>query len=68
MSRYLIDRITATPNVELRVHTAVTGLSGTPNGDLESVLVSCQETGDSWQVDAQHMFLSIGADPNPRAR
>jgi thioredoxin reductase (NADPH) len=64
MSRYLIDRITATPNVELRVHTAVTGLSGTPNGDLESVLVSCQETGDSWQVDAQHMFLFIGADPN----
>src|ERR1700730_1655584 len=51
MSRYLIDRITATPNVELRVHTAVTGLSGTPNGDLESVLVSCQKTGDSWQVD-----------------
>jgi thioredoxin reductase (NADPH) len=26
--------------------------------------VSCQETGDSWQVDAQHMFLFIGADPN----
>jgi hypothetical protein len=22
------------------------------------------DTGDSWQVDAQHMFLFIGADPN----
>jgi thioredoxin reductase len=64
MSRYLIDRITATPNIELRVHSAVIGLSGTPSGDLESVLVSCQETGGSWQVDAQHMFLFIGADPN----
>jgi thioredoxin reductase (NADPH) len=29
MSRYLIDRIAATPNIDLRVRTAVTGLLGT---------------------------------------
>ena len=64
MSRYLIDRIAATANIELRVHTAVTGLSGTADGTLESVGMTCRESGDTWKVDAQHMFLFIGADPN----
>jgi len=66
MSRYLIDRIAATPNIELRVHTAVTGLSGTADGTLESVGMTCRKGGDTWKVDAQHMFLFIGADPNTR--
>jgi len=66
MSRYLIDRIAATPNIELRVHTAVTGLSGTADGTLESVGMTCRKSGDTWKVDAQHMFLFIGADPNTR--
>jgi thioredoxin reductase (NADPH) len=64
MSRYLIDRIAATANIELRVHTAVTGLSGTADGTLESVGITCRKSGDTWKVDAQHMFLFIGADPN----
>jgi len=64
MSRYLIDRIAATPNIELRVHTAVMGLSGTADGTLESVKMTCRKSGDTWKVDAQHMFLFIGADPN----
>jgi thioredoxin reductase (NADPH) len=64
MSRYLIDRIAATPNIELRVRTAVTGLSGTGEGILESVDLTCSENGDIRKVDAQYMFLFIGADPN----
>jgi len=64
MSRYLIDRIAATPNIDLRVHTAVTGLSGTADGILESVDLTCSKSGDTQKVDAQHMFLFIGADPN----
>ena len=64
MSRYLIDRIAATPNIELRAHTAVMGLSGTADGTLESVKMTCRKSGDTWKVDAQHMFLFIGADPN----
>ena len=64
MSRYLIDRIAATPNIELRVHTAVMGLSGTADGTLERVEMTCRKSGDTWKVDAQHMFLFIGADPN----
>jgi thioredoxin reductase (NADPH) len=64
MSRYLIDRIAATPNIDLRVRTAVTGLSGTTDGILESVDLTCRESGDTRKVDAQYMFLFIGADPN----
>jgi thioredoxin reductase (NADPH) len=64
MSRYLIDRIAATPNIELRVHTAVRGLSGTADGMLESVSMACRKSGATWKIDAQHMFLFIGADPN----
>jgi thioredoxin reductase (NADPH) len=64
MSRYLIDRIAATPNIDLRVRTAVTGLSGTADGILESVDLTCGESGDTRKVNAQYMFLFIGADPN----
>lgn len=66
MSRYLINRIKATPNIELRVRTVVTGLSGGTDGTLESVEMRSRETGDSQRVDAHHLFLFIGADPNTR--
>src|SRR6202048_2858694 len=64
MSRYLIDRIKATRNIELRIRTAVTGLSGSAEGALESVDMIRNESGDTQRVNAQHMFLFIGADPN----
>ena len=64
MSRYLIDRIAATPNIDLRVRTAVTGLSGVVDHILESVDLTCRDSGDTRTVDAQHIFLFIGADPN----
>jgi thioredoxin reductase (NADPH) len=64
MSRYLIDRITATPNIDLRVRTAVTGLSGTADGILESVDLTGREGCDIRKVGAHHLFLFIGADPN----
>jgi thioredoxin reductase (NADPH) len=66
MSRYLIDRIAATPNIDLRVRTTVTGLSGAAEHILESVDLTCRDSGDTRKVDAQYMFLFIGADPNTR--
>lgn len=66
MSRYLIDRIKATPNIELRVRTEVKGLSGAADGTLAGVDMISRETGDTQRVDAQHLFLFIGADPNTR--
>ena len=62
MSRYLIDRIAATSNIELRVRATVAALSGMEDGTLESVDLASR--GDRWTVEAQHMFLFIGADPN----
>jgi thioredoxin reductase (NADPH) len=64
MSRYLIERIKATRNIELRVRTAVTGLSGSAEGALENVDMTRNESGDTERVNAQHMFLFIGAEPN----
>jgi thioredoxin reductase (NADPH) len=66
MSRYLIDRIAATRNVELRVQTSVTGIFGTPQGALENVTLNCRQPQNTLQVDAQHLFLFTGADPNTR--
>ena len=63
MSRYLIDRIAATSNIELRVRATVAALSGMEDGTLESVDLASRR-GDRWTVKAQHMFLFIGADPN----
>ena len=37
MSRYLIDRIEATPNIELRPHTEITRLHGDAPGGLAAV-------------------------------
>ena len=62
MSRYLIDRIAATSNIELRVRATVAALSGMEDGTLESVDLASR--GDRWTVEAQHMFLFTGADPN----
>ena len=64
MSRYLIDRIMATPNIQLRTRTAVTGLLGSEAGTLESVDMVNRETAKTVRVEAHHLFLFIGADPN----
>lgn len=62
MSRYLVDRIAALPNVEVVTEAEVSGLDG-DGGVLEAV---------RWRVGGReevvrpvrHLFLFIGADPN----
>jgi thioredoxin reductase (NADPH) len=63
MSRYLVDRITGLPNVEVLTHTNVTGLEG-QNGVLEAI--RCRRRGSEEDVrqSVRHLFLFIGADPN----
>ena len=63
MSRYLIDRVEATPNIELVARTVVTGLGGGPEV-LDYVDLNNLETGASQRVGAAHLFLFIGAEPN----
>ena len=65
MSRYLIDRIEATPNVELLVRTVVSGIDDDGgDGVLAHVDLINAESGVRRRVDAAHLFLFVGADPN----
>lgn len=63
MSRYLIDRIAGTPNIRVVTPATVCGLEG-EGGALERISW-CGRDGDSAQaLDARHLFLFIGAEPN----
>src|SRR5882762_5113140 len=61
MSRYLIERIEATPNIELMFNTEVIGLDGAETlerGRWRSRLAPEQST-----LDIRNLFLFVGADP-----
>jgi thioredoxin reductase (NADPH) len=63
MSRYLIERIAAQPNIEVLTQTEVNGLEGT-DGALESVRWQSNATGKETTRPIRHLFLLIGAEPN----
>src|SRR6201994_1002906 len=63
MSRYLIERIEATPNIELIYNPEVTGLEGTPAASLERVRWRSRLGGDEIAADIRNLFLFVGADP-----
>jgi thioredoxin reductase (NADPH) len=62
MSRYLIQRIEGTPNIELRTRTVVEALEGTHG--LEQVSWRQLETGVLESHPVHHLFLMTGALPN----
>ena len=61
MSRYLLDRLEARPNVEIRTRTEVSAVHG--NGSLESADLRDRDNGDVERVDISAVFVMIGADP-----
>jgi thioredoxin reductase (NADPH) len=63
MSQYLIDRLAATPNIELHVRTEITALHGDDAGALKGVTWRNTLTGDGEQHAIRHLFLFAGADP-----
>jgi thioredoxin reductase (NADPH) len=63
MSRYLIDRITATANIELVTHSEIVGLTGTPEHGLETVRWRNRRKGDETVSAVRNVFLFVGADP-----
>ena len=63
MSRYLIDRIAATPNIELHTHTELLSLQGDAQTGLSAIGWRCAETGIEDFCDLRHLFLFVGADP-----
>jgi thioredoxin reductase (NADPH) len=63
MSRYLIERIEATPNIELVFNTEVVALEGTEDGSLARVRWRSRLGGDDSIADIRNLFLFVGADP-----
>ena len=63
MSRYLVDRIAARPNVEVLTETTVTALEG-QDSTLEVIRYRSHRSGEELKRAIRHLFLFIGADPN----
>lgn len=63
MSRYLVDRITGLPNVEVLTQTTVTALEGR-NGILEAIRWRQTASSEEVRRSIRHLFLFIGAEPN----
>jgi thioredoxin reductase (NADPH) len=62
MSRYLISRIEACPEITLKTFTEIQALEG--NGHLERTHWRNTKTGELHSCDVQHLFLMTGASPN----
>jgi thioredoxin reductase (NADPH) len=63
MSRYLIDRIAAAPNIELMTQTELVALRGAPNASLETVRWRDHRMGAETEAPIRNVFLFVGADP-----
>jgi thioredoxin reductase (NADPH) len=63
MSSYLVERITAQPNIEVLTRTEITALEGR-EGDLQRVRWRDRASGEERVCPIRHLFLFIGADPN----
>jgi thioredoxin reductase (NADPH) len=63
MSRYLIERIEAAPNIELVFNTEVVALEGTEDASLERVRWRSRLSGEDSTTDIRNLFLFVGADP-----
>jgi thioredoxin reductase (NADPH) len=61
MSRYLADRITSTPNIEVRYRSEV--VAGHGNGHLERLTLAHRDSGVREEVSAGWLFVFIGATP-----
>jgi thioredoxin reductase (NADPH) len=63
MSRYLIDRIAATPNIELMTETELVTLTGPAGGNLEGVRWRDHRADKETEAATRNVFLFVGADP-----
>ena len=61
ISQYLIDRIAATPNIEVVTGVEVAAVRG--SGRLEKVVIRGIARGEERELDAAAMFIFIGAKP-----
>ncbi len=63
MSRYLIDRLEAAPNIELHPYTELVSLHGDPVTGLEGATWRDSRTHAEHDCPARNVFLFVGAEP-----
>jgi thioredoxin reductase (NADPH) len=63
MSKYLIDRIAACPNIEILTSCEILALDGRPDTGLESITWGHSRTNLNETRAVRNLFLFIGADP-----
>lgn len=63
MSRYLIDRLEAAPNIELRPYTELVSLHGDPLTGLDGATWRDSRTQAEHDCPARNVFLFVGAEP-----
>lgn len=61
MSRYLIQRLTENPKIELQLHKEITSLEGEDH--LERITWKDRKTGEESRHDIRHVFVMTGASP-----
>ena len=61
MSQYLVSRIEAAPNIDVRLHTQVVGARG--DDHLEALTLADRGDGSEEEVPASWLFVFIGAAP-----
>jgi thioredoxin reductase (NADPH) len=61
MSQYLVDQIAHTPNIEVKVQSAVAGVRG--DTTLEAIDVANRQTGAVETLPTHSLFIFIGAEP-----
>jgi thioredoxin reductase (NADPH) len=61
MSRYLVERITAAPNIGVRYRTEV--VAGRGDGHLEALTLADRDSGATEEVASSWLFAFIGAAP-----
>ena len=61
MSSYLVERIMATDNIDVRLQTEV--VDGGGDGHLEWITLGDRATGATEQVSTNWVFIFIGASP-----
>lgn len=61
MSQYLVERIEATSNIQVRLQSEVAAVRG--DGHLEALTLTDRATGTRDEVPAEWLFIFIGASP-----
>ncbi len=62
MSRYLVDQVTRSKQIEVMCHTQISGLIG--ESALTGLIVTDTRTDDSHELPAKALFVFIGAQPS----